>query len=203
MKKTTLLATLVALAASPVFAGDWAPSSVPNPQSGFSYDYIDADWIYQGFDDELENGNGWSVAGSKSITDSIFATASYSQLDTDIAGTNVDIDRIMIGLGGRIPLSNRIDLTANASAVYTDAGIEANAEEFDEWGSAVGLGLRIQVIENLELFTNANWIDSLNEGQLEATVGAILQLTDNLGLRVGGRFVDDSSQLFVGGRVSF
>ena len=71
----------------------------------------------------------------------------------DIAGTDVDIDRIMIGLGGRIPLSNRIDLTANASAVYTDAGIEANAEEFDEWGYAVGLGLRIQVLSKTLSFS--------------------------------------------------
>ena len=197
MKKTTLFAAAIALVSAPVFAGQPMTSG----PTSFSYDFIDADWLYQGFDDDLDNGNGWSIAGSKSIGEAFFVNAGYAQLDSGVAGLDINIDRITVGGGWHTPLADRIDLVASAAGVYTD--VDGLPGDLDEWGYSVGLGIRAQLLDNLELFTNAAWVDSLNDGQVEATVGVILQLTDALGLRVGGRFVDDSNQLFVGGRLYY
>ncbi|NNE93072.1 MAG: outer membrane beta-barrel protein [Verrucomicrobiales bacterium] len=206
MKHISLLAAAALFSVGSISsAGETWGVPMPPTETGFSYDYVDFDWLFQEFDSDLDNGNGWSAALTKSVGDTFFFNAGYAQLDTDILSSDADVDisRISIGGGAHFALSAKIDAVLRAAALYTDADIDGLPEDMDEWGYLVGAGLRIQVLENLEIFTDANWVDSLNDGQVEATAGGILQLTESIGLRVGGRFVDDSNQLFVGGRVNF
>ena len=199
MKQLSFLAVFAMATSS--FAGDFGAPGAPGA-TGFSYDFIDADWLFQEFDSDLDNGNGFSVAGSKGVGQNFFVNASYAQLDSQAlsTGTDVDVDRAVIGGGAYFPIASGLDLTLQAGGVYSDADIP---EEFDEWGYLVGIGFRYQAMDNLEIFGGANWVEALDDGNVEATVGGILQLIPNFGIRVGGRFTDDTNQLFVGGRINY
>lgn len=137
---------------------------------GMNYSYVEAG--YNEADIENESGDGFSLRGSVSFHDNFFGFADYSTFG--FSG-GVDLDLWNVGIGGRLGISDNVDLVGRVGYSVLDLSVSGLGSG-DENGYSVSAGLRGQVTDGFELEGHVIHTD------LGSGVG------DSTGIVVGGRY---------------
>lgn len=169
----------------------------------FDYDFIDLEWNYTSFEDDLlDEANGISVGLSKTLTECTFVTLGglWEPVDGN-DGDDIDFWSFSAGAGMVFPFSERLHLVAEGGVFY---GFETGSEDDDgSFGGYVGPTLRVGITRAIEGFASANFIVDEDTDQFEYSAGAILRLTQAIGLKAGWTWNDDEQTVGVGVRLAF
>lgn len=140
---------------------------------GMNYSYVEAG--YNEADLDLpgdSSGDGFSVRGSVSFAENFFGFADYSTFG--FSG-GVDLDQWNVGIGGRLGISDNVDLVGRIGYSTLDLSVPGFGSG-DESGYSVSAGVRGQVTDGFELEGHVIHTD------LGSGVG------DSTGILVGGRY---------------
>jgi hypothetical protein len=233
-KANILLNTALLLASGLAAAGDFTPAKGLAPlapplmeDSCLSYNFIDLQYIHTDFGSGyFSDGQGYGGNFSKTITNNIFMTGSYSfsEFDDLFCGCNdvAENHRYRLGAGFRKPIADCVDLTFEGGGEFLDSAYQKNTNRnFDSWGYYVGPGIRARA-GRFEMFANAFYMHSEGDNSQNhiwpqfrsggysqdpygwrLMTGLIYHLTENFGLKVGAEVLDYDTNLLVGGRYNF
>ncbi len=235
MMKTTaiVLAALLLASVGTARSGEWraAKNLVPPPvlpvENCLTYDYIDLQYIHTGFDSPyFYKGNGYGVAFSKSLTDSLYVDGSYSfgEHEDRWCGCFDEAETRRYRFGGGIhrPLAECVDFTFAAGADFLDTEYGKKTDrDFDSWGYYVGPGIRARA-GRLEMFATAHYIH--REGDYSQnhispqfrtsgydydpygwrfSTGFIFHVSERLGLKLAGETENSVNSVLLGVRYHY
>ena len=155
---STVLATLVSLSSPLVFSEDAKGFGAGNSADNVAYDYIGLQYLMQDWNGCDQDGP--QVYGSGSVNDSIFITASVSDVDGDYCGSTA----VTVGAGYHAPLNQQFDWYGSLSYSNIDWG------QGDDNGLIAEGGLRGFILERLESRVLLNYV-SIGEGDLSLGAG--------------------------------
>lgn len=188
--------------AAAIAAGTQAHAQQPE----ISYDYLEA----AASKGELldEDFTGYGVAGSFSITESVFMRGSYSNGTSDdefrvgFMTDEIELSTFTFGLGYHLPISSSTDFVSNLSYISGEVDF-GNADE-DANGYIFDIGLRSMVMPNLELEGLVAYTDgSDSDGDVSFEANAKFFVTPAFALILGYSDGDDTSGLAAGIRLNF
>lgn len=169
----------------------------------FSYSWVDAGWAQSDLDDVDEKGDGFFLRGSVGFGTNWFASAGYRQVSFDIGGNDLDFDLIDVGLGGHMPLSDKIDGVARIS--YLDVSADGPfGSSADDSGYGVTAGIRALVAPQFELEAGIDYTDLDESGDSTGgRLGARYHFTPAWAVGAEVLFGDDQTDFGLYGRYSF
>lgn len=193
-------ATLAALAAAALFA---APAAMAE---GFSYTYLDARYFSSDSDAQSTNLMGGSLSGSFALTDSFFVAADYSygQLDDRPGSSDGNVMTGALRLGAHYAITPVLDVVASAGGLYAqvDSGGN-NSQTEDDSGYVVQAGLRLALVENLEIGAGYDYQGVSDETEGAFYVDAEYRFTPNWSVVGAARNADAYDFYNVGARYNF
>jgi hypothetical protein len=213
MKKPLILGAMILLgsavsqlqAGTPAPKAPVAPAPVPPPAPMFTYDFLDVQYIYTDFDSPwIDDGHGVGANLSKSLGGPLYATGSFGWTDTNVDYEPVDLYGASAGLGIFCPIMDRLHVNLEGGALWSRDNYDYYSS--DDWGYFVGPGARFAVCQGFEIFANVYYTDFGGQGDtdgLDVNVGAIFDVHQYFGLKVGGLIGEDESSLFIGGRIYY
>jgi len=195
-------------------------------------DYYEDNDFFDNFSDDIDDGDGYNIRASFALTDNIFTFGSYSTTDADFSyiddgggfvNRSEDVNTLKLGLGFNTPISDTLDFVATGG--YTDVDLgdfslgrnkndDLNStddiqdafddlNEDDSDGYFVDVGGRAQLANWLEFGAGVRYTD-LDYGDSTSVFGNFLfEVSDNLGINLGGDFGDDVNTYSLGLRYSF
>lgn len=156
-----------------------------------SYNFVQAGYQFVDIDvggGSDVDGDGWGLGGSFEIGENLFVFANYADVGFDF---NVDLSQLQAGLGWQTDVTGNTNVFARVA--YLDAEFDAPGfGSADESGYSVGVGVRSNVTELIELYGEISYSDL--GGDLDGTeigAGIFFNLTDNLALGAGASMGDD------------
>ncbi len=164
-----------------------APAMADTPSFNFfqaGYQAVDLD-VGGGQD---VDGDGWTLGGSYELSDEWFVYAGYSDTGFDF---RVDLTQLQAGVGWKSDISNNTNVFARAS--YVNAEVDAPGfNSFDESGFGLGVGIRSNVTDLIELYGEISYVD-LGSGAdgTEIGGGIFFNLKSNFALGLGASTDDD------------
>ena len=207
MRKTLILAAL--LAATP-FAAQAA--------DGLSYTFVEGGYTRA----EMDLGDGFGnpkadggyLRGSYALTDATYVFGGYSRVSDSAseAGLKVeaDLDQYELGLGWHMPMTERIDFTAEAAYVRLDVKTKASfggvsASDSDAMNAGrVTLGLRGTPSARTEAWAKAGAMDGSDmDSEFVGNLGGQFKFNPTWGLVGDINWIGDVTQYSVGVRASF
>ena len=119
------------------------------------YSFVDLSYVDTELDDVNVDGDGFALRGSIAFLENFFAFAEYQDLGFDLG---FDLTQFNVGVGGHMPLNEKIDLVGRFGIVKADldAGRFGDA---DEDGFTLGARLRGQVMPRFELEGGFDYVD--------------------------------------------
>ena len=145
----------------------------------FNYNYIEGsfqDIDLNGVDSEAVN-----FSGSFEIAPSLNIIAGYSngEITTPRGFRDIDFDSMSLGLGYHAPIGDNTDLTANLKVINQDMDFIG-----DDTGYGVGVGIRHQVSDVVEIGTRIDYADVYDADDTTFQVNSRFFLNDatSLGL---------------------
>jgi len=166
----------------------------------FSYDLFNIGYGIVEFDDIDVDGDGVGVDGSFAIADNYHLFANYQVGDFDF---NIDSTSYGLGIGYNRPVSDVVDLVARLSYEY----VELDAPGFqavDDNGFGLGVGIRFNATEQLELNAGLQYIDLSDSGDDTGfNAAALYNFNDVFSATLSGEWNDDASAYTLGGRFYF
>lgn len=233
MKKQLICFVLTSLLLVGVSAaGDWhtpgkalAPLAPPVTENCLSYDFVDLEYIRNGYDvGYLDNGEGFGFGFSKSVGHNFYFNGGFRGGNFDYNWApyigSVETRAFRFGVGTHVSLAKCVDLTLEGGVTHIDAELENvyPVAEYDSWGYYVGPGLRARS-GRLEFYANVFYFGRSGDGipghpytapngafagqGWLFTPGVIFHLNEVFGIKVGGEFGEDTTNLLVGGRLHF
>ena len=170
----------------------------------FDYDFIDLEYRYVDFDEAaLDDGHGVTLGLSKTLTECTFFTLGglWQQNSLSGSGDTFDFWSFSGGVGMVFPFSERVHLVGEAGAFYGFSdGLE---DDQGSWGGFITPTLRIGITRALEGFAAVSYVVDEENDQFEYSAGAILRLTEVIGLKARWAWNDDEQSVGVGLRVAF
>lgn len=214
MKKSLLLGAMILLgsAVSQVHAGPAkgpvaaAPAPAPAAVPMFTYDFLDVQYIYTNFDSPwFDDAHGAGANLSKGLGGPLYLTGSFAWSDTEADYEPVDLYGASGGLGVYCPVVDRLHVNLEGGALWSKEDYDYYSE--DDWGYFVGPGVRFAICQGFELFANVYYTDFGGEGDdtdgIDVNVGAVYDISQYFGIKVGGLFGEDENSAFVGGRIYY
>lgn len=183
MKKTLIALALIGTSTS-AFADspDW---------DKLQASYIETD-IETPFDEEISM-NGYAVAGSLSLNESIFVLANFDSVGDESDFGDVDLDSLNAGIGFNHSITDSTDLFATATYEKLElvGSVDAiGSESFEESGYGAGLGIRSMITDFFELSVKADYLDIGDENAIRYDASAFFHLTESLSFGVGYKLYD-------------
>lgn len=195
-------------------------------------DYYEDNDFFDNFAEDFDDGDGFKVSASFDLSESLFTFGSYGSTDTEftyfddngmLVQKGEDVKTLKLGLGFHTPLSETFDLVVTGGYTDIDLGdfslgrnknddlnsgddIQAafdDLNEDDSDGYFLDLGGRAQLTSWLEFGAGVRYTD-LDYGDNTSLFGNLLfELSDNLGVNLGGDFGSDINTYSLGLRYSF
>jgi len=162
---------------------------------GFSYSYLEANYLNTSLDDADVDGDGFGVNGSIAFNPMFHGYVEYSNLDFD--GTS--INGWEVGGGINHALNPTIDLIGRLA--YVKADVEGPG---DDDGFAVQAGVRARPAPNFELEGLLHYVDLSDSGDNTALrANARYFFMPQFAVGAGVEFDDDATTWNVGFRWNF
>lgn len=194
------------------------------------YSYLEGDYISQDVDgideggdliDDIDDGDGFGVRSSLSLSSHFFVFADYSQTNSDVtfdSGTGLipqdtDVDRLNAGIGYHMPLVGETDLVFRGAYTDVDFGDfdlggssdpdieDLNDDTSDGWFADAGV--RSQLFDRFEGSVGVRYTDIEDTDQFSLVGEGLFELTQNLGLNIGFDAGDELTTYYAGVRFSF
>jgi hypothetical protein len=166
-------------------------------RAGFSYTYIEANYVWLDSDDLDDSIDGFELEASFEIMLNIFLQASYSKLEGD-----ADVDYYKVGAGWHFPICDTLDLYGVASWAGREFDIEDFEGDNDDNGPALAAGARFWLTPKLEINGEAEWTD-IEDSEAAINAGARWYFVHNFSLGANVRFGEDDETVAAGLRFSF
>jgi len=117
-----------------------------------SYRYFQAGYVETDVDVIDETLSGFALRGSFGFADNFFIFTDYNSQEISEDGASLEMDQMVLGLGGHYPLTDNIDLVGRVGAAELDLEFDSGEGGIsgDESGYLVAAGLRGQA-GNMEL----------------------------------------------------
>lgn len=168
-------------------------------EDSLNYNYLSASYLDTRLDDPDLDGDGIDLRGSVEVSDSLFFTAGYASQSFDF---DIDLNQWSVGIGGHLPLSDRLDLVGTVS--YVDAEIETDFGSDDENGFGTSVGLRAALASNFELEGGISYLDLGDAGDdTTLNLGARYYFSPEFALGAGVSAGDDVTTWNLGVRFEF
>ncbi|NWO02894.1 MAG: outer membrane beta-barrel protein [Idiomarinaceae bacterium] len=183
MKKTLIAIALIGTSTS-------AFADSPNWDK-IQASYIETD-IETPIDDDITM-DGYAVAGSLSLTDSIFVLANFDSVGDESDFGDVDLDSLNAGIGFNHGITESTDVFATVTYEKLElvgSVDDLGSESFDESGYGAGVGIRSMITDFFELSVKADYLDIDDENGIRYDASAFFHLTSNLSLGVGYKLYD-------------
>ncbi len=146
------------------------------------------------------DGDGYSLGGSFEIGENMFGFANYSDTGFDFS---VDQKQLFAGLGWRRGLSDNTDFFAFAGYLEIDVNVPGLGS-FDESGFGVGIGVRSNVTDLVELTGEISYADLGSDSENTTVSGGIwFNITNSFALGLGAATDDDVTSLGASARLYF
>ena len=171
---------------------------------GFDYNYFSVGYQRMNLDDGFidVDGDGFGIDGSFAINDSFFIFGSYAMGEFEEQGITVDVDTLSAGIGWHTPLTDRVDFVTGLSYEYVDVGASGFGS-VDENGYGLGVGLRFQASEAIELNGGINYVDYGDGDDTGFGLGLLYGVSENVDIGVSADWAEDSSAYGINGRFYF
>lgn len=189
----------IALAATPFMA---------QAADDMSYRYFQAGYIETDVDIEGENAtlDGFATRGSFGFLDNFFVFTEFNSQEITESGVTLELDQIVLGLGGHYPLTDNIDLVGRIGAAEVDLEIDSGegSASLDESGYLAAAGLRAQAGDHMEFEFNVVHQD-LGDDLSDTGFEGVARYHFNKNWAVGLEYQDigDFSSIYAGVRFSF
>lgn len=183
MKKTLIAIALIGTSTS-------AFADSPN------WDKIQASYIETDIETPIDEDitmDGYAVAGSLSLSDSIFVLANFDSVGDESDFGDVDLDSLNAGIGFNHGITESTDVFATVTYEKLElvgSVDDLGSESFDESGYGAGVGIRSMITEFFELSVKADYLDIDDENGIRYDASAFFHLTSNLSLGVGYKLYD-------------
>lgn len=183
MKKTLIAIALIGTSTS-------AFADSPN------WDKIQASYIETDIETPIDEDitmDGYAVAGSLSLSDSIFVLANFDSVGDESDLGDVDLDSLNAGIGFNHGITESTDVFATVTYEKLElvGSVDAlGSESFDESGYGAGVGIRSMITDFFELSVKADYLDIDDENGIRYDASAFFHLTNNLSLGVGYKLYD-------------
>lgn len=176
-----------------------APAMADRP----SYNFVHAG--YQSVDLDLGgsadfDGDGYALGGSFEIGENMFGFANYADTSFDFS---VDQTQLFAGLGWRRGLSESTDFYAFAGYLEIDVSAPGLGS-FDESGFGVGIGVRSNVTDLVELTGEISYADLGSSSENTTVSGGIwFNIANSFALGLGAATDDDVTSFGGSARLYF
>ncbi len=163
---------------------------------GLSYSYVELDYLDLDIDD-APSGDGFAVRGSVGFANNWFAFADYADASVDV----IDIENIMVGLGGHFPINSNWDVVGRVG--YTEIDLSVPGADVSDDGYLVTAGLR-GLLSQFEMEGHVVYTDLSDGGDETAfEIGGRYHFTEMFSAGLAYRMGDDANTLFAGVRLSW
>lgn len=172
-------------------------------ESAFSYDYIQASYRYLDMKTSTVEWHydGYMVDASKSITDNVFLTVGYLEVDRKTSNVSSKLDGKFIGAGLNYPIKKDTDIVARYSHVKTAGKSEYRGGFYSSSYSSEGhvnqfsVGARYALLDDLELNASVERYDWAGDDMLYKgiKVGAVKNITNDISIVFDVAKLKDSS----------
>lgn len=175
--KKLIIGALVSVAACSSFAEG----------NGLSYTYIGLG--YQTGEIFDEDGDGYAVAGSVAINDSVFLLGQYSLIVSDDEFTigavidEIELTQFSFGIGVHEPISTKTDFVASLS--YVDAEVDFADQSVNGSGYQVSAGVRAKPSDILEFGASIDYAAIQDEGEVGYSLSARVFTAPKLSIGLG------------------
>lgn len=163
------------------------------------YTYVEGGYQALDLDNVDADGDGFGIGGSLALTERVFVTAAYSNMDLDFG---IDVSSYDLSVGGNIPLSDGLHLVGEVGYTWTE--FDTSIFDVNDDGYFVSGGFRWMATPALELDAGLNYVDLDDSGDdTSLSVGALYSVTDSLALGAGIEWGDDATGYSLGLRYYF
>lgn len=211
----TAMRKILVLAAALLAAAPLAASA-----DALSYTYVEGGWTQlqvsqPGSNPKLDGGY---IRGSFAIAEQVHVFGGYSTVskkyhyEDSFGPYSIEntIEQPELGIGYHMPISDRLDFTAdlawmriNNEVKYKDDQF-SEREEFHTNAGRAAFGVRGKPSRRTEAWLKAGYIDGSDmDGEWIGTLGGQINFTRNWGLVGEAQYFDDITQYSVGVRASF
>ncbi|MCK8103329.1 outer membrane beta-barrel protein [Pseudoalteromonas sp. 2CM36K] len=192
MNKAALL-LLTTLVASPIALAEQTPNF--NFVSG---GYLDADI-------DGESADGWTIDGSKLVSENVFLSGQYQTVGDSVNGADFDINWLSAGVGYRTAISSSTDFYGllTYENIELEASYAGRSESEDENGYGLSVGLRSMVSESFELDGRLGYVDIDDDSETSISVGARYYINENVSFGANYTSLDDLDLISATVRYSF
>lgn len=208
MRKTLLVTALLALSPLTAVAAPKAPS----------YTYVEAGWTQVQVNDDLLDDpklDGGYIRGSYAIGLQAYVFGAWSKVSKSYGlqdgSLKLELDQPELGIGYRLPMSDRVDFTADIAWVRQNAEARLKQRGFDDIrekdhfnAGRATLGLRAMPTSNTEVWLKGGYLDGSDmDGSWVGVVGGQVKFTPTWGLVGEVQVIEDVTQFSAGVRASF
>ena len=163
------------------------------------YSLVELGYVDTELDDVDVDGDGFALRGSVAFMEKFFGFAEYQDLGFD---RGIDYTAFKVGVGGHLPLNEKIDLVGRFGIVKADLEADRFGLEEDEDGFTLGARVRGEFMPRLELEGGFDYTDVDSGDDTSAVLEGRYFFVDNFsgGLRLE---FGDADSIGVGARMTF
>ena len=145
------------------------------------------------------DGDGFALGGSFEFNEDFFGFIGYSDIGFDFS---VDLTQFRAGIGWQTGMSENTSFFATAG--YVEAEVDAPGfNSIDDSGYTLGIGVRGNVSELIELYANISYVDFGDGDSTGFGGGIFFNLTEQFALGLGASTDDDVTGYGVTARLYF